>query len=360
MSDAPVRPVVAAQMVLPAPDLAATLDFFVDRLGFRVESIFPADAPAVAVIAGHGLRLRLMRDAGAGVAPGRLLLLGAAAAPSLTAPNGTRIDFAPAVPPLAIPEAAPALIVSRAADAAAWGTGRAGMRYRDLIPGRYGGRFIASAIAIPEGGPVPDYVHFHRIRFQAIFCRSGWVRVVYEDQGPDFVMAPGDCVLQPPGIRHRVLEASPGLEVIEIACPAAHETVADPVLALPNARFDPARDFSGQRFLRHVARDAIWAPWRAPGFLCRSAGMAAATSGLAELRVVRPDGAVATPPARHDGELLFAFVLAGALTLEVDGAAPAPLGAGDSVVIPAGRDHRLAACSGDLEWLEVTLPAALA
>jgi quercetin dioxygenase-like cupin family protein len=40
-----------------------------------------------------------------------------------------------------------------------------------------------------------------------IYCHRGWVRVVYEDQGEPFVMHPGDCVLQPPGIRHRVLEA---------------------------------------------------------------------------------------------------------------------------------------------------------
>ena len=29
-----------------------------------------------------------------------------------------------------------------------------------------------------------------------IFVRAGWVRVVYEDAGPSFVMRPGDCVLQ--------------------------------------------------------------------------------------------------------------------------------------------------------------------
>src|SRR5690349_7367988 len=101
------------------------------------------------------------------------------------------------------------------------------MRYRDLLPGRQGGRFIASAIRIDQGGPVPDYVHYHRVRFQLLYCVRGWVRVVYEGQGDPFVMAPGDCVLQPPRIRHRVLESSPGLEVIEVAGPAEHETLAD-------------------------------------------------------------------------------------------------------------------------------------
>lgn len=80
---------------------------------------------------------------------------------------------------------------------------------------------------------MPDYVHFHKVRFQMIYCYKGWVRVVYEDQGPPLVMRAGDCVLQPPRIRHRVLESSPGLEVIEIGCPAEHETFADHDLQLP-------------------------------------------------------------------------------------------------------------------------------
>ena len=42
-----------------------------------------------------------------------------------------------------------------------WVIGRAGMRYRDLIPGRLGGSIIASHIRIPDAGPVPDYA-LHR------------------------------------------------------------------------------------------------------------------------------------------------------------------------------------------------------
>ena len=52
------------------------------------------------------------------------------------------------------------------------------------IPDRLGGSaIIASHIRIPEGGPVGDSVHFHRVGFQLIFCYKGWVEVVYEDQG---------------------------------------------------------------------------------------------------------------------------------------------------------------------------------
>ena len=138
------------------------------------------------------------------------------------------------------------------------------MHYRDLIPSRLGGRYIASHIAIAEGGPVADWVHFHRIAFQLICVRKGWVRVVYEDQGEPFVMAAGDMVLQPPGIRHRVLESAPGLEVVEITCPALHETFADHEMALPNGSSDPARDYEGQRFLHHVAATTPWRRGTAP------------------------------------------------------------------------------------------------
>ncbi len=348
----------AAEVVLPCDDLGPTLAFFTDRLGFRVETIFPADDPAVAVIAAHGVRLRLERG-GTGT-PGALRLRctdpSALGGPSLTAPNGTRIELAPVETPIVLPPLRPAFTIARLEGGASWKAGRAGMRYRDLVPDRQGGRFIASHISIPDGGPVPDYVHFHRVRFQMIYCLSGWVRVVYEDQGPPFVMQAGDAVLQPPEIRHRVLECSPGLEVVELGCPAEHETHADLLLALPTAFERPARDFGGQRFVRHEAASARFAPWRLAGYEHRDLGIAAATAGLAGARVVRPAGEAPPAACHHDGELLFMMVTSGSLTLHAEGAGAERLGAGDAIVVPAGMRHTLAEPSRDLSLLEVTLP----
>src|SRR5262245_18245745 len=103
--------VEAAELVLPAPDLDATLKFFTERLGFRLDAIFPADDPATALLSGHGVRLRLER--GGTSAPGRLRLLArdpavlaralGNGASAVTAPNGTRIEFAAEAPPLALP-----------------------------------------------------------------------------------------------------------------------------------------------------------------------------------------------------------------------------------------------------------------
>jgi mannose-6-phosphate isomerase-like protein (cupin superfamily) len=58
-----------------------------------------------------------------------------------------------------------------------------------------------------------------------------------------------------------------------------------------------------------------------------------------------------------DTEFLFMFVLRGTVSLHGDGR-PEGLAAGDCFVVPAGMRHGLAECSGDLELLEVSLPAA--
>ena len=356
------RGIRAAEVVLPCADLDPTLAFFVDRLGFRVATIFPADDPAVAVIVGHGLSLRLER--GFPGAPGTLRLLCpdpiafAGGALTLQAPNGTRVEIAPFEEPLVLPPLQPSFVRTSLVSEAGWKAGRAGMAYRDLIPGRQGGRFIASHIRIPEGGPVPDYVHFHKVRFQMIYCYRGWVRVVYEDQGPPFVLQAGDCVLQPPQIRHRVLECSPGLEVVEIGCPAEHETHADLELELPTAAVRPERDFHGQRFVRHEAARATQRPWRTPGFEARDLGMAEATGGVATAQVARRRGPLEPPrTTSHDAELLFMFVLEGTATLHAQGREALPLRGGDSLVIPAGLPHALAEGSDHLQILEVALPA---
>ncbi len=344
----------AAEVVLPCDELGPCLAFF-ERLGFRLESIGPADDPSTALLGGHGLRIRLERGHDATTrAHLRLVCRDPAALAAdrqLIAPNGTRIELVAADPPLALPPLVPSLVITAASDDS-WREGRAGMLYRDLIPDRQGGRFIASHIRIPEGGPVPDYVHHHGIHFQLIYCYRGWVRVVYEDQGPPFVLHPGDCVLQPPHIRHRVLESSPGLEVIEVSSPAAHDTFADHELTLPTPR--RARDYSGQRFVHHRAAGAAWSLWHS-GLAARDLGIAAATGGIASAHVARPHDRATAALLRHAGELRFLFVLAGAITLDCKGGHR--LASGDAAVVPAGLDHALVDPSADLELLEIDLPA---
>jgi mannose-6-phosphate isomerase-like protein (cupin superfamily) len=356
----------AAQVVLPCPDLEATVRFFTGTLGFRVELVLPADSPEIAVVSGYGLTLRLERANGVeGTPPLKLRLLCELAdlppgtPRELTAPGGTRLEFVAADRPVDLPEGRQEFVLARLGGEEAWGLGRAGMQYRDLIPGRLGGRFVASQIRIRDGGPVPDYVHFHKIRFQMIYCLTGWARLVYEDQGEPFLLEAGDCVLQPPEIRHRVLESSAGLEVIEIGCPAVHETFADHGMVLPTGEVHPDRLFGGQRFVRHVAARARWRQATHSGFEMRDTGIGQATAGLAGVRVLRRTAAPSANGASgHGGEFFFLFVLKGSLGIESARLGRHQLEAGDCCVIPAGAPHGLSGAVG-LEFLEVTLPAEL-
>ena len=58
-------------------------------------------------------------------------------------------------------------------------------------------------------------------------------------------------MLQPPTIRHRVLECGDGLEVLELGSPAEHATLADHAHALPDAEA-AGQTYGGQRFVRFV------------------------------------------------------------------------------------------------------------
>jgi len=304
------HPVQRAMVELPCAELEQTLAYFTDDLHFRVDAIFPADDPQIAELSGHGLTLRLVRGSTAPAAKLRIACADTNRVTVSVAPNGTQIERAPAEQTLELPPVKQSLVISneQGDENGAWQTGRAGMLYRDLIPDRLGGRYIASHIRIPNGGPVPDYVHFHKIRFQMIYCYKGWVRLVYEDQGEPFVMHAGDCVLQPPQIRHRVLESSDGLEVIEIGCPADHETLADHDIELPTPTLDSNRDFDGQRYAFHESSKATWVPAAVSGFEMRDFGFGQATKDIGRSRVLRPTTHEPSDWFAPEADLHFLFV----------------------------------------------------
>lgn len=296
-------------ITLPCTDLADAIDLCTRKLGCRLDAIFPADDPRWAELSHGGATLRLERTV-----------------------EGPRPR------------------------SGGWIEGRAGMMYRDLVPGRADGEVIASHIKISKGGEVPDYVHHHDVRFQLIYCRRGWVRVVYEDQGPPFVLVAGDCVYQPPGIRHRVLESSPGLEVFEVSNPAEHVTRVDHALALPNGTGDPERRWSGQRFARHVEAEATWTAWRAPNFEQRDLGIATATEGLASAQVVRRRGpfqSIELTPLDRD---VLWIVLDGGIVVREQASARA-IGRDEAHLLRRGAAVELEAWA-DAELLEVVLPHA--
>lgn len=344
-----------AEVCLPTTSLTADIGFFTKTLHMRMDSIYPADDPSVAVFSGHGLRVRLDQNQQGNAGHLRILTDDADFAKgTLTAPGGTTVEVTELNPPIEMPATNHAFVVRRLADQAPWVIGRAGMHYRDLIPTRLGGSIIASHIRIPDGGPVPDMVHYHKVGFQLIFCYRGWVDVLYEDQGGPIRLHAGDCFIQPPEIRHRVLEASDGIEVIEIGVPAEHVTEIEHDMTLPTPHLRPDREWQGQRFVHNVGAQAEWSPFRLAGFVARDTTINDATKSVAGVQVVRrADGA--TEWTKHDADIHFTFVMDGEMTLEGEGKDPYRLSAGDAFVIPPHMATRYTNPTDDLQLLEVTL-----
>ena len=350
-----------AEIRLPTSELRDDLPFYTKTLKMRLDMIYPADDPEVAVLSGHGLRIRIQK--GAAEAPGTLRILTedpdnfADGNRELVAPNGTRIEIDELNPPLVMPETEHAFVVRRLADQAPWVIGRAGMSYRDLVPTRLGGAMISSHIRVPDG-PVPDMVHFHKVGFQLIFCINGWVDVLYEDQGGPRRLHAGDCFIQPPQIRHKVLHAAEGIEVIEIGVPAAHVTEIDHSMTLPTPDEHPDREWDGQKFVHSLASDGVFKPFRVPGFEARDTTINDNTRGVASVMVARPTGQANPVWMRHDCDILFNFVMSGSMVLEGEGKQPYRLEKGDAFVIPPKMATRYSEPTEDLQLLEVTLPGS--
>jgi quercetin dioxygenase-like cupin family protein len=229
------------------------------------------------------------------------------------------------------------------------------MEYRDLIPDRLGGRLIASHIRLASGGEVPDYVHYHKVEFQMIYCKRGRIRVVYEDQGEPFWLETGDCVLQPPEIRHRVLECTAGAEVIELGMPAVHETWVEHEITLPTAAIRRDRFFNGQQFVRHVAADAEWKQSGFNGVEYRDTGIFEVTNGFADVRVLRlAEASGLTEKNAKRPEIAFYFLLNGSVKITTAERAAKEFVTGDAFVTQFGSKG-VVSCSAGTELLQAAL-----
>jgi len=98
--------------------------------------------------------------------------------------------------------------------------------YRDLgIAAASGGLCQAHVIRLLS--PCTDEVrkrHLHEPELQLIYVLKGWVKNEFEGQGVQ-MMSAGSCWLQPPGIKHTVLDYSADVELLEIIVPADFKTV---------------------------------------------------------------------------------------------------------------------------------------
>ena len=101
---------------------------------------------------------------------------------------------------------------------------RAFFEYRNLgVDDATQGKYSANVIrAVPGRHTEPSW-HIHDLDFQMIYILQGWVTFEYEGQGR-VTFRPGSAALQPPGIRHKEIEHSDDLELIEITSPAEFKT----------------------------------------------------------------------------------------------------------------------------------------
>ncbi len=100
-------------------------------------------------------------------------------------------------------------------------------QYRDLgMTEATGGAAQAHVIRLlgkcdPKVVSIP---HYHGVQFQMLYFLKGWMIGEYEGHGR-VKMTAGSCWLQPPGIRHTVIDYSPDCEMVEIILPANFDTV---------------------------------------------------------------------------------------------------------------------------------------
>jgi uncharacterized RmlC-like cupin family protein len=100
-------------------------------------------------------------------------------------------------------------------------------QYRDLgIAAATKGLARAHVIKmIPPCDPaVVSIRHYHDVEFQMIYVLKGWIKGEYEGQG-EVTMRAGSCWLQPPRIKHTVLDYSDDCELLEVILPADFETI---------------------------------------------------------------------------------------------------------------------------------------
>ena len=111
---------------------------------------------------------------------------------------------------------------------ATWNKGlRPIFEYRDLgIRDGTDGDYVAHvirAVGREDGDQIHQW-HYHECTFQMVFILRGWATFEYEGVGLR-TLREGDCINQVPGLKHREIECSENLEMLEIVSPADFKTV---------------------------------------------------------------------------------------------------------------------------------------
>lgn len=99
-------------------------------------------------------------------------------------------------------------------------------RYRDLGVSKATGGLVQAHL-VRLVGECTDEVrknHYHDTCFQMVYVLKGWEKIQAEGHEP-VTMKAGTVWIQPPQIKHVVLDYSDGCEVLEIILPAEFDTL---------------------------------------------------------------------------------------------------------------------------------------
>ena len=100
-------------------------------------------------------------------------------------------------------------------------------KYRDLGMSKATGGMVQAHVIrfVPPCRPEEvSKLHFHDVEFQMVYVLKGWIKTELDGQGA-ITMQTGSAWIQPPRIKHKVLDYSDDCEVLEIVLPADFETV---------------------------------------------------------------------------------------------------------------------------------------
>ncbi len=128
--------------------------------------------------------------------------------------------------PLPIARAQSLLALSKFSDAAFTRDGpRADVEYRDLgLAAASGGRIGAKHIRAIRPFEKETGWHWHDMTGHFVFVIRGWIRFAFAGTGETVVAGVGDCLSQPGGVAHNVVDRSDDLELVEINMPAEFGT----------------------------------------------------------------------------------------------------------------------------------------
>jgi len=100
-------------------------------------------------------------------------------------------------------------------------------KYRDLGMNQATGGMVQAHVIrfVPPCRPEEvSKLHFHEVDFQMVYVLKGWIKTELDGQGA-ITMRTGSAWIQPPRIKHKVLDYSDDCEVLEIILPADFKTV---------------------------------------------------------------------------------------------------------------------------------------